>query len=1498
MTASLDNAVRRAIHWMVILAAFCIHAPTVLAAPATEARHFILLLDDSGDSPLRPRPYRTPAADVAAALFRPIDGGSSFQPDRDVLTVAFFQIPYKHDKGCFSDRPLSSLTPRGMFDSVVPDRRSIADVRAFAGFLSAQLTNPCRFPKHSYSPIGLALQIVVAFAQDQRSQTGEAPFVSKVYVLRASNDRVNPLGDDVTQLLDRDKGQKLANDVAEQFAFVQLDRTSGSDPELQIVRFRADAKLYPASRPDAAVELSISMTLHRTAVGRGLVRLDAPGQGVIRIVPAARLAPVEVVLTTQAAGSGDAAWSLGGITLPREVHIPLNPCRRPCRRGDDGAFLIEAFAAVFPQRNIAATSANLSKGVIGARTVFSYGDIYKGLLVDGPRTRFEVDPEEERRIPASFLWPTETVINNATLADEYRRSDADGIGQDIAVERIVGQRRYMLTAILIAIIALAVASVYRRFTPSPFLEAHTLHLDLNAASIPKQVDAATVEIRNTSQAWLRKLQWRRRGPWTLHVERVSAEWASGRQLEGVSTASLLALRPFDQTQGTGNRIGGYGEGRVVLVLDQRELARSLPPPSWNGADETATIRVFLVIQPGQSRNVSLTVRIEPEQPTQPKLDLETVRRDVQWDAEHDLELGSIVLASQASHPLARPALFAYSLSVIRNETPIYIRHGFTEMVPSGERVVVPVIVPRGATPNPAAAEETWILKIAPTGSVSAERLITVRRDVKEVSPKINIDAAGSIAPGLLIWNDEGPIVTFGSSAPAVRGERLRLPGSNSPIRIGGDTLDLCTLEVSHAVPELRGQFQVTAQATLAVADKTLAIPLKDTRGELSSQRLVRANETLAVTGKLSEDLLYSILQDGHARQKEATLTIHIVAVVPAGNSPAKRTVLIEVPLLLEREERGSILAIDLGNSAIAIGTLISGGFGGPVFHMTDCQSAVIRGSDRTLRELDPANAERKSELLPSAFCVEFDKRTHEISSLNGKPGTHWSRPPTEFSGCDPQILSLPALSDHYSAYPQRIVRSIKHLLGSDYTSMDLLDALMTKQGAVDVLEVDELLAAVLTAVARTYANGVNFERVVHTVPNTFAGWQLERATRAIRAAFPNAIAEWVRPLRESDAVMHHYLDRHGEQSGSSVVLFYDFGSGTIDLTLARIAWEKEKEKHEATILARIGLDRAGSYLDRLLAECIHGHLDAAANQDRLLYRYPLFGDGATGPEPESALAYFRQRLGDAKREWKFGDTLKISQSRDAYSLVSNEKWKLMANAGMGVSGDPDNHALLVAWEAIQNDPGITEFLLFVRTELIYECLRLGNVSAGALTRIVLSGRGALWPGFTGLVKDTFPKADITMMMEDDPAAMKTVVVRGAAAWMRNRDRLVVQETLPLPTYVAFIDLDEKRGHWARMVVLKDDYLPVGAGELSIARIDFALDAARVNDRMRHPLWSRLIRPYPGTRQCRPGTEVKVERSPDGKDTIVLRESRAKHTISRQDKRWSVGEWSYSSEFGS
>ena len=77
-----------------------------------------------------------------------------------------------------------------------------------------------------------------------------------------------------------------------------------------------------------------------------------------------------------------------------------------------------------------------------------------------------------------------------------------------------------------------------------------------------------------------------------------------------------------------------------------------------------------------------------------------------------------------------------------------------------------------------------------------------------------------------------------------------------------------------------------------------------------------------------------------------------------------------------------------------------------------------------------------------------------------------------------------------------------------------------------------------------------------------------------------------------------------------------------------------------------------------------------------------------------------------------------------------------------------------------------EFIEFISDTVISELLNGANLNATDVNTVVVSGRGALWPGLREKIWDQFPNADKPDDFIKNSKNAKEAVVRGAIAWQQ------------------------------------------------------------------------------------------------------------------------------------
>jgi molecular chaperone DnaK len=174
------------------------------------------------------------------------------------------------------------------------------------------------------------------------------------------------------------------------------------------------------------------------------------------------------------------------------------------------------------------------------------------------------------------------------------------------------------------------------------------------------------------------------------------------------------------------------------------------------------------------------------------------------------------------------------------------------------------------------------------------------------------------------------------------------------------------------------------------------------------------------------------------------------------------------------------------------------------------------------------------------------------------------------------LVGTPA-RNQYVVYPERTVKSIKRLMGTD-------QRVVLGEQTYAPPEISAMILRALKTRAEAVL-GVPVRRAVITVPAYFSDAQRQ----ATRDAGGVAGLEVVRILNEPTAAALAYgADRHGERT----VLVYDLGGGTFDVSLVQVQGEVTE------VLASHGNNHlGGDDFDQLLVDFVHSRFTAAGGPD-------------------------------------------------------------------------------------------------------------------------------------------------------------------------------------------------------------------------------------------------------------------------------------------------------------
>ncbi|MCP4697966.1 MAG: hypothetical protein GY862_14105 [Gammaproteobacteria bacterium] len=522
----------------------------------------------------------------------------------------------------------------------------------------------------------------------------------------------------------------------------------------------------------------------------------------------------------------------------------------------------------------------------------------------------------------------------------------------------------------------------------------------------------------------------------------------------------------------------------------------------------------------------------------------------------------------------------------------------------------------------------------------------------------------------------------------------------------------------------------------------------------------------------------------------------------------RRQLRIRMPVGLEKLPHPAWLCIDFGTSAI----MAAIGAGNTIMPLP--LQRIVSESNPYLNfiDYDPENLEKDSDLLlPSYVACDADLRTGKKMHPDIRKGFPAYQPASLKPG-DPDFLSLPPHHDTIQGHSGRIIFSLKSWLTMPSYEILLGESITCQIGNKPVtrctLQLNDTVksgfAAFIEAYIRPPPGGSSRShtiseagQVVVCYPNTFSYWHQERLrhiagdalSKYLNTTLPD---EQVQLLSESDAVAYNYCLQR-TVSGTHPpklehILVYDFGAGTVDLSLVEVRWNRHSAYPEYwQVKNTLGVSVAGNYLDSLLARLIDKSLDNPQVFDPAMFRYRyrvVSEDFVKGKEDahRTAIRELWTAIRETKQQstpsgipkWGVGNNpfcIKVcSIIADDYIVSVKDE---LDTSRYNFEEAPQNLTpwlyendiyLCIPAKIIHNYRPIKDFIEFVTDTLLSELLLGGGVKEDAVNTVVISGRGALWPGLHERVWNKFPNADKPDMFIKNGNAAKEAVVRGGIAW--------------------------------------------------------------------------------------------------------------------------------------
>lgn len=117
-------------------------------------------------------------------------------------------------------------------------------------------------------------------------------------------------------------------------------------------------------------------------------------------------------------------------------------------------------------------------------------------------------------------------------------------------------------------------------------------------------------------------------------------------------------------------------------------------------------------------------------------------------------------------------------------------------------------------------------------------------------------------------------------------------------------------------------------------------------------------------------------------------------------------------------------------------------------------------------------------------------------------------------------------------------------------------------------------------------------RLVLTYPNSYTPEHLKVLENIATGTFGNIRPGYLRFVSESDAVAAYYMEHWkdynegGDMTAPENILVYDMGAGTLDLTYLTKRYDKKTGTYTLDIKGKLGISKAGNYLDFVLAQIV------------------------------------------------------------------------------------------------------------------------------------------------------------------------------------------------------------------------------------------------------------------------------------------------------------------------
>ena len=237
-------------------------------------------------------------------------------------------------------------------------------------------------------------------------------------------------------------------------------------------------------------------------------------------------------------------------------------------------------------------------------------------------------------------------------------------------------------------------------------------------------------------------------------------------------------------------------------------------------------------------------------------------------------------------------------------------------------------------------------------------------------------------------------------------------------------------------------------------------------------------------------------------------------------------------------------------------------------------------------------------------------------------------------------------------------------------------------------------------------------------------------------------------ISESNAVAFHYIQERMNkipEAGIEQILVYDFGGGTLDLSLVCVHWNDAGGFDKWKVERVLGVPLAGNHIDALLAREVHEALsDPDILKGEFNYQYPfVMGSGSADQDKNEIDINFQREVAklwleirEVKKRWKRDQPfiVVVGETGNTAGMVTLNTDKNPEDFG-AVKGDDEKELycekgkikLRIPADHLTKDGArLINFIKFVTEEVIDELLSQNSMALDSQVRrtVLISGRGA------------------------------------------------------------------------------------------------------------------------------------------------------------------------------